>query len=55
MNYEWIGKAIKKKFDPKNGKIEEIKVKLLHVYKKLLPRKRNFVQTPFSHSTLKIE
>ena len=32
-----------------------IKVKLPHVNKKPLARKRTFVQTPFSHSTLKLE
>ena len=30
-------------------------MKLPHVNKKLLPRKRIFVQTPYSHSTLKLE
>ena len=30
-------------------------MKLPHVNKKPLPRKRIFVQTPFSHSTLKLE
>ena len=30
-------------------------VKLPHVNKKSLARKRIFVQTPFSHSTLKLE
>ena len=33
----------------------KIRVKLPHVNKKPLPRNRNFVQTPFSHSTLKLE
>ena len=33
----------------------KIKVKLPHVNKKPLARKRIFVQTPFSHSTLKLE
>ena len=33
----------------------KINVKLPHVNKKPLARKRIFVQTPFSHSTLKLE
>ena len=33
----------------------KIKVKLSHVHKKPLARKRIFVQTPFSHSALKLE
>ena len=33
----------------------KIRVKLPHVNKKPLPRNRIFVQTPFSHSTLKLE
>ena len=36
-------------------KTVEIKVKLPHVNKKSLARKRTFVQTPFSHSTLNLE
>ena len=56
---EWaineLGKAFRKKPDPKNRKTVKINVKLPHVNKKLLARKRNFVQTPFSHSTLKLE
>ena len=36
-------------------KTVKIKVKLPHVNKKQLPRNRIFVQTPFSHSTLKLE
>ena len=34
-------------------KTVKIRVKLTHVNKKPLPRNRIFVQTPFSHSTLK--
>ena len=34
-------------------KTVKIRVKLPHVNKKPLPRNRIFVQTPFSHSTLK--
>ena len=36
-------------------KTVKIRVKLPHVNKKPLPRTRIFVQTPFSHSTLKLE
>ena len=36
-------------------KTVEIKGKLPHVNKKTLARKRIFVQTPFSHSTLNLE
>ena len=36
-------------------KTVKIKVKLPHVNKKLLARKRIFVKTPLSHSTLKLE
>ena len=36
-------------------KTEKIKAKLPHVNKKPLPIKRTFVQTPYSHSTLKLE
>ena len=36
-------------------KIVKIKVKMPHVNKKPLARKRIFVQTPFSHSTLNLE
>ena len=36
-------------------KTVKIRMKLPHVNKKPLPRNRIFVQTPFSHSTLKLE
>ena len=36
-------------------KIVNIKVKLPHVNKKPQVRKRIFVETPFSHSTLKLD
>ena len=39
----------------KSEKTVKIKVKLPHVNKKSLARKRIFVQTPFSHSTLNLE
>ena len=44
-----LGKTRSKKIE----KTVKTKVKLLHVNKKPLARKRIFVQTPFSHSTLK--
>ena len=52
--------GLRKPFRKKNPiqKIEntvKIKKKLPHVNKKPLARKRIFVQTPFSHSTLKLE
>ena len=47
-----LEKPFRKKSNPKNRK--KIIVKLTHVNKKLA-RKRIFVQTPFSHSTLKSE
>ena len=57
MSCEWIGKNhIEKKSDTKNPKkTVKIRVILPHVNKKPLPRTRIFVQTPFSHSTLKLE
>ena len=39
----------------KTEKTVKIKVKLPHVNKKPLARKRNFVQTPFSHSNLNLK
>ena len=55
-DYEWIGKTNQKK-NPiqKIEKTVKIKVKLPHVNKKPLARKRIFVQTPFSHSTLNLK
>ena len=57
-NYEWIGKTIFRKKNP-NQKLEKktvkIKVNLPHENKKQQARKQNFFQTPFSHSTLKLE
>ena len=40
---------------PKYEKTVKIRVKLPNVNKKPLPRNRIFVQTPYSHSTLKLE
>ena len=56
MSCEWIGKTIQKK-NPiqKIEKTVKIRVKLPHVNKKPLPRNRTFVQTLFSHSTLKLK
>ena len=59
LGLEWavngLRKPFRKKSDPKNWKKVKIRVKLPHVNKKPLPRNRIFVQTPFSHSTLKLE
>ena len=50
-----FGKPFGKNCDPKNQKkTVKINVKLPHVNKKPLARKRIFVQTPFSHSTLNL-
>ena len=47
-----LGKPFRKKSNPKNRKkTVKIKVKLPHVNKNPLAKKRIFVQTPFSHST----
>ena len=51
-----LGKPIRKKIrSKKSKKTVKFRVKLPHVNKKPLPRNRIFVQTPFSHSTLKLE
>ena len=51
-----LGKPFRKKSDPKKiKKTVKIKVKLPHVNKKPQARKRIFVQTSFSYSTLKLE
>ena len=56
MAVNGLGKPFRKKSDSKNRKkTVKIRVKLPNVNKKPLPRKRIFVQTPFSHSTLKLE
>ena len=54
MNYEWIGKTIWKKSDPK---IEILKnqSEMAACEQKPLARKQIFVQTLFSQSTLKLE
>ena len=49
-----LGKPFKNPIQ-KIEKTEKIKAKLPHVNKKPLARKRIFVQTPFLHSTLKLE
>ena len=46
---------LEKKSGPNNRKTVKIKVKLPHVNKKPLKGNRIFVQTQFSHSTLKLE
>ena len=50
-----FGKLFRKNPIQKIEKTVKIRVKLPHVNKKPLPRNRIFVQTPFSHSTLKLE
>ena len=55
MSCEWDGKTILKNPIEKLEKTVKIRVKLPHVNKKPLPRNRIFVQTPFSHYTLKLE
>ena len=55
MNYESIGKTIYKNAVQKTEKTVKIKLKLPHVNEKPLARKRLFVQTPFSHSTLNLQ
>ena len=55
MAVNGLGKPFRKKSDSKNRKTVKIRVKLPHVNKKPLPRNRIFVQTQFSHSTLKLE
>ena len=56
MNYEWIKKPFRKISDPKKiDQTVKIKVKLPHVNKKPVARKRIFLQTLFSHSTLKLD
>ena len=50
-----LGKPFKKNPIQKIERTVKIKVKLPHVNKKPPERKRNFVHTPFSHATLKLE
>ena len=50
-----LGKPFRKKPIQTIKKTVKIRVKLPHVNKKPLPRNRIFVQTPLSHSTLKLE
>ena len=50
-----LGKPFRKNPIQKIEKTVKIKVKLPHVNKKPLARKRIFVQTPFSHSTLNLK
>ena len=51
-----LEKPFRKKIQSKKSKkTVKTKVKLPHVNKKPLARKRIFVQTPFSYSTLKLE
>ena len=60
LGREWLWmdreNHLEKKSDSKNWKkTVNIRVKLPHVNKKPLPRNWIFVQTPFFHSTLKLE
>ena len=50
-----LRKPSRNKYDQKNRKKLKIEVKLPQVNKNPLARKPIFVQTPFSHSTLKLE
>ena len=50
-----LEKPFRKNPIPKIEKTVKIKLKLPHVNKKPLARKRIFVQTPFSHSTSNLE
>ena len=50
-----LGKPVRKNLIKKIEKTVKIKVRLPHVNKKPVARKRIFVETPFSHSTLNRE
>ena len=50
-----LGKPFRNKSDPKNQKNSKNQSEIAACEKKPLARKRIFVQTPFSHSTLKLE
>ena len=54
MAVNGLGKPFRKKTIRKIEKTVNIRVKLPHVNKEPLPR-NHFFQTPFSHSTLKLE
>ena len=57
LNELWMdwAKHLEKNRSKNSKKAVKIKMKLPHVNKKPPARKRIFVQTPFSHSTLKLE
>ena len=55
MAVNGLGKPFRKQIRFEKLKKVKIRVKLQNANKKLLPRNRIFVQTPFSHSTRKIE
>ena len=57
MNYELIEKPLRKNSDRKKSKknSKDQSENAACEQKKSLARKRIFVQTPFSHSTLKLE
>ena len=48
-----LGKPFRKKSDPKNRKKSKNQSEIAACEQLNIARKRNFVQTPFSHSTLK--
>ena len=59
LGLEWTKNGLENHLEKnpiqKIEKTEKIKVKLQHVNKKPTARKRIVVQTPFSHSTLKLK
>ena len=59
LGLEWtmngLGTPFRKKWDPKNRKNSKNQSEIAACEQKPLARKRNFVQIPFSHSTLKLE
>ena len=50
-----LEKPFRNKSDPKNRKNSKNQSEIAACEQKPLARKRTFVQTPFSHSTLKLE
>ena len=50
-----LEKPLRKKSDPKNRKNSKNQSEIAACEQKRLARKRIFVQTPFSHSTLNLE
>ena len=52
---DWEKRLEKKSIQELKRKTVKTKMKLTHVNKKPLARKRNFVQTAFSHSSINLE